>query len=82
MSIHRINGISYSVHFLLTNRKGDMTTAAWKVVVGTAKGLQYLHCHEKGAILHNDLKNDNVVVGSSFNSAEPCIVDFGKACFQ
>ena len=79
MSFHGINGVSYSVHFLLTNEKEQMTTAAWKkVIAGTAKGLQYLHSHEKGAILHNDLKNDNIVVGNSFDRAEPCIVDFGK----
>ena len=28
------------------------------------------------------MKNDNVVVGNSFDRAEPCIVDFGKTCFQ
>lgn len=28
------------------------------------------------------MKNDNIVVGNSFDSIEPCIVDFGKACFQ
>ena len=40
MSFHGINGVSYSVHFLLTNEKEHMTAAAWKkVIVGTAKGL-------------------------------------------
>lgn len=42
----------------------------------------YLHNYKKGAIIHNDLKNDNVVLGKSFEFVEPCIIDFGKACFQ
>ena len=83
MSFHGIDGVSYSVHSLLTKEKEYLTAAAWKkVIVGIAKGLRYLHSHDKGAILHNDLKNDNVVVDKSFECVEPCIVDFGKACFQ
>ena len=86
MSFHGIDGVSYSIHSLLTKKKEHslMTLVInWKkVVVGIAKGLKYLHSHRKGAILHNDLKNDNVVVDKSFDAVEPRIVDFGKACFE
>ena len=81
-SFHGIDGVSYLVHSLITKEKG-LTAAAWKkVIVGIAKGLLYLHSHRQGAILHNDLKNDDVVVSKSFEFVEPCIIDFGKACFQ
>ena len=83
MSFHRINGISYSVHSLLAKEADQLVIVAWKkVIVGSAKGLQYLHSHGKGPILHKDLKSDNIVVSNSFDCIEPCIVDFGKACFQ
>lgn len=83
MSFHGISGVSYSVHSLLAKEADhQLVTVAWKkVIVGSAKGLQYLHSHDKGPILHNDLKSDNIVVGNSFDCVEPCIVDFGKACF-
>ena len=83
MSFHGISGVSYSVHSLLAKEADHLVTVAWKkVIVGSAKGLRYLHNHDKGPILHNDLKSDNIVVGNSFDYVEPCIVDFGKACFQ
>ena len=83
MSFHGINGISYSVHSLLAKEADQLVTVAWKkVIVGSAKGLKHLHSHGKGPILHNDLKSDNIVVSNSFDCTEPCIVDFGKACFQ
>lgn len=41
-------------------------------------GLSYMH---KLSILHNDLKVDNVVLGTTLlECIRPCIVDFGKAC--
>ena len=83
MSFRGIDGVSYSVHSLITKETERLTAAAWKkVIVGIAKGLLYLHSHRQGAILHNDLKNDNVVVGKSFEFVEPYIIDFGNACFQ
>ena len=85
MSFHGIDGVSFSLHSLLTKKKEHflMTMANWKrVVVGVVQGLKYLHSHEKGAILHNDLKCDNVVVDNSTGEIKPCIIDFGKACLE
>ena len=83
MSFHGIEGVSYSVHSLPTKEKEQLTAAAWKkVTVGMAKGLQCLHSHDKGAILHNDLRYDNVILDASFDCFEPCIVDFDKPCFR
>ena len=66
MSFHGIDGVSYTVHLLITKERESITAATWKkVIVGIAKGLLYLHSHKHGPILHNDLKNDNVVVGKS-----------------
>ena len=60
-----------------------MTIANWKrVVVGVVQVKKYLHSHEKGAILHNYLKCDNVIVANSTGKIKPCIIDFGKACLE
>ena len=73
MSFHGIDGVSYSVHSLIMKERERLTAAAWKkVIVGIAQGLLYLHSH---------WKHDNIVVGKSFEFVEPCIIDFGKACF-
>ena len=85
MSFHGIDGVSFSVYALLTKKKEHilMTIRNWKrVVVGIIKGIKYLHNHQKGTILHNDLKCDNVVVDNSNGEITPCIIDFGKACLE
>ena len=86
LSFHGIDGVSYSLHALLNKEKERSFMSfgvEWKkVVLGIAKGLKYLHNHQKEAILHNDLKNDNVVVDKTFDAIEPRIIDFGKACFE
>ena len=62
MSFHGINEIPYSLHYVITKESELLTSTAWKkVVVGIVRGLLYLHTHKNGPILHNDLKNDNVV---------------------
>lgn len=84
MSFHGINEISYTLHNVITKNPELLTSSAWKkVVVGIVRGLLYLHTHKNGPILHNDLKNDNIVLGgNSFECVKPCIIDYGKACFQ
>ncbi|KAL7083919.1 hypothetical protein ACP275_14G191800 [Erythranthe tilingii] len=46
----------------------------YKIIVGTAQGLLYLHEHCERRIIHRDIKADNILLSEDF---EPQICDFG-----
>ncbi|KAH7298861.1 hypothetical protein KP509_25G062100 [Ceratopteris richardii] len=48
----------------------------YKVALGTARGLNYLHSGCQRRIIHRDIKASNILLGSDF---EPQISDFGLA---
>ncbi|KAK4769546.1 hypothetical protein SAY86_027696 [Trapa natans] len=48
----------------------------YKIVIGTARGLHYLHKGCQRRIIHRDIKSSNVLLTSDF---EPQISDFGLA---
>ncbi|XP_066325733.1 probable receptor-like serine/threonine-protein kinase At5g57670 isoform X2 [Miscanthus floridulus] len=48
----------------------------YKIAVGVARGLQYLHMFCRHRIIHRDIKASNVLLGNDF---EPQISDFGLA---
>lgn len=50
--------------------------ARYKVAVGTARGLHYLHTGCPRRIIHRDIKASNILLGPDF---EPQISDFGLA---
>ena len=47
-----------------------------RILIGTAKGLAYLHAMEPMPILHRDIKSDNILLTEEL---EPRIADFGEA---
>ncbi|XP_066353490.1 proline-rich receptor-like protein kinase PERK15 [Miscanthus floridulus] len=51
----------------------------WKIAVGSARGLAYLHddCYPK--IIHRDVKASNILLDHNF---EPKVADFGLAKYQ
>ncbi|KAK2977389.1 hypothetical protein RJ640_013368 [Escallonia rubra] len=50
--------------------------ARYKIILGTADGLLYLHENCQRRIIHRDIKADNILLTESF---EPQICDFGLA---
>ena len=59
----------------------DVASLPWKnIVKGIISGIDYIHSK---AIIHNDLKEDNIVLESDQNEQiKTLIIDFGKACFD
>ncbi|MCO5547759.1 hypothetical protein L7F22_001211 [Adiantum nelumboides] len=59
---------------------GRSPTLKWavrfKIALGTARGLNYLHSRCQRRIIHRDIKASNILLGSEF---EPQISDFGLA---
>nr|QAS62456.1 LRR receptor-like kinase family protein [Sedum alfredii] len=60
---------------LQANRNLDWETR-YKIAIGSAQGLSYLHHDCVPAILHRDVKCNNILLDSKF---EPYIADFGLA---
>ena len=51
-------------------------TTSMKILLGTAKGMEYLHTREPAPILHRDIKSENILLTKDL---EPCIADLGEA---
>uniref|UniRef100_A0A1X7TUD5 Protein kinase domain-containing protein n=1 Tax=Amphimedon queenslandica TaxID=400682 RepID=A0A1X7TUD5_AMPQE len=63
----------------IRSSRPEISVPQWKVIAaGIAFGLNYLH--EKCGILHNDLKEDNIVLQQEIDKINSVIIDFGKAC--
>ncbi|XP_047332634.1 cysteine-rich receptor-like protein kinase 42 [Impatiens glandulifera] len=70
-------------HSLFDDEEKDSLGLKWedrlKIIVGTAEGLNYLHCGTETRIIHRDIKSSNILLDEDLN---PKIADFGLArCF-
>ncbi|XP_009349848.3 LRR receptor-like serine/threonine-protein kinase RGI2 [Pyrus x bretschneideri] len=63
---------------LLHERSGNCLEweLRYRIVLGAAQGLAYLHHDCVPPIVHRDIKANNILIGPDF---EPCIADFGLA---
>ncbi len=82
MSCIALSGKPASLHALLQDTKTDglfqTPTLLLQLLVDVSKGLQFIH---SSGFLHNDIKLDNIVLGSSITKPiRAYIIDFGKAC--
>lgn len=81
MSFHGYNGKSCSIYTALKGRGGffpELVENDWKVILyGLIAALNYIHLK---SVLHNDIKNDNVVIDWQDSNVRSVLVDFGKAC--
>ncbi len=80
MSYRSVNGQPLPLHIALSNDTFDLDHPTLiNCLLCLAKALEFIHTKQ---ILHNDLKRDNVVLGTTkYSNLRPYIVDFGKACF-
>ncbi|KAM7271612.1 hypothetical protein ACFE04_030826 [Oxalis oulophora] len=68
-----------SLGSLLHERKGDSCLeweVRYRIILGAARGLAYLHHDCVPPIVHRDIKANNILIGPNF---EPYIADFGLA---
>lgn len=69
-----------SLHTWLHERSETMPPLSWpnrfKITIGTAKGLAYLHQSFRPPIIHYNIKSSNILLDEDFN---PKIADFGLA---
>ncbi|XP_038718723.1 putative receptor protein kinase ZmPK1 [Tripterygium wilfordii] len=77
---HRLLVYEYVEHLSLDKHLFPPNFLGWKerfkVSIGTAKGLAYLHHECLEWVIHCDVKPENILLGSDF---EPKIADFGLA---
>ncbi|KAM1027737.1 hypothetical protein FF1_040436 [Malus domestica] len=72
--------VNESLDIWLRNRTGDLEVLDWdrrfKIAMGAARGLAFLHHGFSPHIIHRDIKASNILLNEDF---EPKVADFGLA---
>ena len=81
LNFHGVESSSYLIHSLLLSSTKEtpfeVSSLQWQhLLKGFMAGLHYIH--EK-SIIHNDIKEDNVVIDMADGEFNAIIIDFGKA---
>ena len=84
LSFHGYGFKSFSLHDVLVSSKKPFTlqisSSQWKqIILGIISGIYYIHY--KCDILHNDIKEDNIVLEINDGQFKAVLIYFGKACF-
>ena len=81
MSYHHVEGSAVSMYEAYHHEKSWINNEKWsKSIIAASQAI--LHIHTRN-IIHNDIKIDNFVFGTSCNmDVLPVLVDFGKACYM
>ncbi|KAE9446520.1 hypothetical protein C3L33_21594, partial [Rhododendron williamsianum] len=71
---------AWKITFMVCCNKKDPCTFGWseryKVAVGVAEALEYLHTESAKPVIHRDVKSSNILLSEDF---EPQLSDFGLA---
>ncbi|GAB4844125.1 hypothetical protein Ancab_037432 [Ancistrocladus abbreviatus] len=65
-----------NLHGAKKNPQAFSWTERYKVAVGVAEALHYLHCSRDEPVIHRDVKSSNILLSGDF---EPQLSDFGLA---
>ena len=85
LSFHGNGFKSFSLHDVIVSSKNSFTlqisSLQWKqIILGIISGIYYIH--HKCDIIHNDIKEDNIVLDVNDGLFKAVLIDFGKACFH
>lgn len=78
-SLHTINNSSFTIHSLLHGSALTLSADEWKRIIhGVILAIDYLHSK---SIIHNDIKENNVVIQRVNSEIQSILIDLGKGCF-
>ena len=78
-SLHITDNCSLTIYSSLHSSTLILSTDEWKKIIhGVILAIDYLH-HK--SILHNDIKDNNVVIQRTDSETQAILIDLGKGCF-